>query len=91
MAETSPTWQIHAGKCFWRHGEEYAVGLLMSALESNQRLLVHLAATLEVYTRDKLQLMDQQRRPGQVFSAILHVQLTPTLQLKCCKTSVKIV
>lgn len=59
MVEMPPTLQIHAEKCFWRPGGECAVGLLISALESIPHLLVHLAATPEVYTwGDKWLLID---------------------------------
>ncbi len=54
----SPTWQIHAGKCFWRPGEEHAAGFLIPALESTPHLLAHLAATPEVYKWDVLLLVN---------------------------------
>lgn len=67
MAGVSPTSQIHAGKCFWRPGEEHAVRLLISALESIPHLLAHLAATPEVYTWDILLLVNGHKRPVRYF------------------------
>ena len=48
-------------------GEEHAGGFLLSALESTPHLLVHLAATPEVYTWDMLPLVISTEGQSSIF------------------------